>query len=299
METTIEERARSNQRSVLRALGQLGLIILGTLIALSMLGGIAFLMLGEEVLGGRTYAETWTPALGCNVVGIAVRGPITVSGYGFTAEECAAGGCPAITASDEVIEYLRTAREDGAIKAILLDIDSPGGEPVAAEEIAAAIETSGKPSVAWVRQYAASGAYWIASAADTIVASANSDVGGIGVTMSYLDNVAQNEQEGLRYNDLSSAKSKDTGSPDRPLTDEEIALLKRDVDIVHQNFVDTVARNRELDREAVALLADGSTVLGRMALEHGLIDTIGGQAEAYGTLREAIGEEPEICWAGL
>lgn len=299
MEPVLEEAARRNQRGTLRALGLFGLVFGACLAAMLALGGfVLYLLGGEEALGGRTAAEAWQPGLGCNVVGIAVRGTITVSPYGVAPEDCA-NGCPAVTASDDVIEYLRTAGEDPRIKAILLDIDSPGGEPVASEEIAAALQATGKPTVAWVRQTAASGAYWIASAADTVVASANSDLGSIGASMSYLDNVSQNEKEGLHFNSLSSAKFKDSGSPDKPLTDEDIALFQRDVAITHQNFVQAVAANRSLSEDAVSALADGSTMLGRMALDNGLIDRIGGQAEAYGALREAAGEDPEICWGGL
>lgn len=298
MEPQLEEKARRNQSRFVRWLGQFGLSFAGSFMAMVLLGLGALFLLGDESLGGRTDAEAWVPAYGCNVVGIAVRGPISVSGYGYAEEECM-DGCPAETISDEVIEYIHAASEDDAIKAILLDIDSGGGEPVASEEIATALAAAGKPSVAWVRQYATSGAYWIASAADTIVASANSDVGGIGVTMSYLDNVALNEQEGLRFNSLSSGKYKDSGSPDKELTDDEAALFARDLAIMHANFIAAVAQNRELSIEQVTALSDGSTMLGRMALENGLIDTVGGQAEAYAALVEAVGEEPEICWAGI
>lgn len=283
---------------VWKVIGLFMLVFAGAIAAIAVTLGVGVLLLGEDILGGRTYAETWTPALGCNVVGIAVRGPITISGYGFAPEECPDGMC-AQTTSDEVIEYLRTAGEDSEIKAVLLDIESPGGEPVASEEIAYALQETGKPSVAWVRQVAASGAYWIASAAGTIVASPNSDVGSIGVSMSYMDYADQNATEGIYYNQLTSAPFKDAGSPEKILTEEEAALFQRDLDITHDNFVGVVAANRGLSYEAVAALADGSTMLGVQALENGLIDQLGGRAEAYAALAEAIGEEPVVCWGGL
>ena len=292
METT-EEAAKRNQKGALKALGLLGIVFGGCLLAMVTLGGVGLLLLGEDVLGGRTYAETWTPSLGCNVVGIAVRGEIGIT------SDCTDEGCYVTTASDDILEYLKTAREDDSIQAILIDIDSPGGGPVASEEIANAIKATGKPTVAWVRQYAASGAYWIASAADTIVASPNSDVGSIGVSMSYLDATNANEQDGLTFNSLSTGRYKDTGSPDKPLTDDEKALLERDLYITHENFIAAIAENRGLSLEVVSELADGSTMLGKMALNNGLIDTLGGQEEAYGILRDAIGEEPEVCWGGL
>lgn len=281
-----------------RIFGQFFLVFSACIAAVLAIGLATVLLLGTDVLGGKTEAEAWSPEIGCNVVGIAVRGAITVSPLSLTAEDCLYG-CPAVTASDDVIEYLRTAGEDTSIKAILLDVDSPGGEPVASEEIARAVRDTGKPSVAWVRQTAASGAYWVASAAGKIVASANSDVGSIGVSMSYLDNVDMNDEQGLHFNSLSTGKYKDMGSPDQILTEEEIALIERDLFVTHENFVAAIAANRNLSYETVAALADGSTMLGKMALENGLIDMIGGQKEAYDILREAIGEEPVICWGGL
>ena len=76
---TIDQAAKRNKGGALRALGLFGIVFGGCLLAMLALGGAGLLLLGEDMIGGRTYAETWTPALGCNVVGIAVRGPITVS----------------------------------------------------------------------------------------------------------------------------------------------------------------------------------------------------------------------------
>jgi protease-4 len=292
------ETPPARKSPALRILGNFGLVFAACLLAILAVGGTALLFLGEEVLGGRSSAEAWTPALDCNVVGIAVRGPITVSAGGFAPEECLYG-CEYITSSDEVLEYLNEARDNNDIKAILIDIESGGGEPVPSEEIAMAVKNTEKPSVAWIRQVGTSGAYWIASAADTIIASANSDVGSIGITMSYLDNVNKNYQEGLTYNSLSSGKYKDAGNPDRALTEEEVDLFRRDLAIIHTNFIAAVAANRAMPLEQVAALADGSTMLGAMALENGLIDAIGGQKEAYTVLEELIGEEPVVCWGGL
>jgi protease-4 len=135
-----------------------------------------------------------------------------------------------------------------------------------------------------------------ASGADHIIASKNSDVGSIGVTMSYIDNVAQNQKDGLSYISLSSGKFKDTGDPNRVLSAEEKELLMRDVKIVHENFVSMVAENRQLDIAKVRTLSDGSSMLGEMALKNGLIDQIGGIDEAKEYLKGFIGEEVSLCW---
>lgn len=294
----MEQIHASPQKQDLSLARSFGVVFTACLLASLTLGFALILIMGDEVLGDDTTAEAWTPSFGCNVVGIAVRGPISVSGYALSPEECSEG-CPAQAASDELLEYLDTIRKDSSIKGVLIDIESGGGEPVPSEEIAAAIKELEKPSVAWIRQTGVSGAYWIASAADTIVASENSDVGGIGITMSYVDNVAQNEQQGLTYNSLSSGKYKDAGDPNRILTEEEVELFTRDLVTIHANFIKAVSINRSLPLEHVTAIADGSSMLGAMALENGLIDVLGGRAEAYAALEEQIGEEPVICWAGV
>ena len=84
--------------------------------------------------------------------------------------------------------------------------------------------------------------------------------------------------------------------PDKSLTQEEKDLMMRDVNILHQNFIEAVAENRDMDIEKVKELADGSTMLGQMALEKGLIDKIGVYHNAMDYLEELVGEKAEICW---
>ena len=143
-----------------------------------------------------------------------------------------------------------------------------------------AIQRLNKPSVAVIRESAISGGYLIASATDRIFASELSDIGGIGATMSYLDYSKQNSRDGITYNELSSAKFKNTGDYDKPLTAEEKELLMRDINILHEAFIKNISNNRRLDIEKVGKLADGSSMLGQMAKENGLIDEIGGFDEA-------------------
>ena len=234
----------------------------------------------------------------CNVMGIEIRGCIVtyMPDEKESATQNTSDMCDTYTSSEEVVSMIETAAADDNIKAVLLEIDSFGGSPVASEEVATALKALNKPSVAWIRGSGDSGAYWIASAAGTIVASENSDVGGIGVTQSYVDYAEQNKNEGLRYNQLISGKYKDMGSPDRPLTAEERALLQRDLDIMHDNFIRTVAENRKLSIDTVRALADGSTMLGKMAKEKGLVDVLGTKDVVWQTLGTKIGDEPDVCW---
>lgn len=200
------------------------------------------------------------------------------------------------TASENVIAAIAGAEADDAIQAIVLEVDSYGGYPVAGEEIAVALRNAKKPTVAMIRQTGASAAYLAATGAKIIFASKYSDVGGIGASMSYLDNVIKNQREGLTYNILSTGKFKDAGDPNKPLTTEERALIMRDLAIAHQDFIEDVATNRGLDVATVTKLADGSTMPGEMALENRLIDRIGGRPEVELYLAEQIGAKPEFCW---
>ncbi|MDD2288315.1 MAG: signal peptide peptidase SppA [Patescibacteria group bacterium] len=224
---------------------------------------------------------------GCNVSGISIIGDIvTLSGEEETV----------YTSADDIIYNLQLVEDDKESKALFIEIDSVGGYPVAAEEIAMAIKRLNKPTVALIREYGDSAAYWVASAADTIFASRSSELGSIGVTSSYLDYTDQNQKDGIKFIELSSGKYKNIGDPDKPLTQEEKDLMMRDINILHQNFVEAVAENRNMDIEKVKQLADGSAMLGQMALDNGLIDKIGVYHDALDYLEELLGEKPEICW---
>jgi len=120
-----------------------------------------------------------------------------------------------------------------------------------------------------------------------------SEIGSIGVNMSYLDKTAKNAKNGLRYVSLASARFKDYGSPDKPLTFAERTLLERDLKIYHEQFVKEVAENRNLPIEQVAKLADGSSMPGALALENKLIDFLGDQETARDWLAEKLEISPK------
>jgi protease-4 len=197
-----------------------------------------------------------------------------------------------VTGSEDIVSAIWAAEEDENIKGVLLEIDSYGGMPVAGEEIADALKNLSKPSVAVIRQSGTSAAYWAAIGADRIFASKNSDVGSIGVTMSYLEEATPDK----KYIQLSSGKFKDAGDPDKPLTNEEKEILLRDIKIIHENFIDVVAAARNIPKDQVRVIADGSSVLGDRALSLKLIDEIGSWKDAERYLEQQIGEKPEICW---
>lgn len=245
-------------------------------------------MYGDVPVEGSETAEA--DYSGCTVLGIDLHG--TLLTYVPPANEDDPLSDKDVSASQEIVSAIEGVQSDDNIKAILIEVDSAGGMPVAGEEIANALKASGKPTVAVIRQLGTSAAYWAATGADRIFASKNSDVGSIGVTMSYLENADKD----TKYVQLSSGKYKDAGDPDKPLTAEEKELFMRDIKLVHENFIEDVATNRNIPLEEVRSIADGSSVLGTTAKSLKLIDEIGSWTEAEKYLEQQIGEKPEVCW---
>lgn len=235
-----------------------------------------------------------TDTADCNVVGVNLHGSLYT--YIPTGADDSLMADTDVVSSDSLVYYINQADKDEKIKAILLEVDSYGGAPVAGEEVANALKAAAKPTVALIRQSGVSAAYWAATGADKIYASKNSDVGSIGVTMSYLENVNRNQKEGYNFVSLSTGKYKDVGNPDRPLSEEEKALLLKDLNTILQNFISEISTNRKIPVEDIKKIADGSSVLGEKAKSLKLIDEIGGIAEVEKYLSEKMGEKAEVCW---
>jgi protease-4 len=193
----------------------------------------------------------------------------------------------------EVVEaFMDTAENEPGIAAVLIEINSPGGTPVASQRIAERFRNSTLPVVGLIGDIGASGGYMVAAASDILIASAMSNVGSIGVNMSYVEESEKNKEEGITYVQLTTGQYKDTGSPNRPITDDEREKLQVDLEIIHDEFVKIVSDYRNLTVEAVEKVADGATMPGSRALEVGLIDSLGGRAEAKGTLAGITGKSP-------
>lgn len=250
--------------------------------------GVTFLVLffaGLELWGEwhdewSGFNASWLISDGeCNIAVLPIDGEITTFPYSLGTDK-ETGGLIYTTNMSDTLSTLNTAEYyDHHIKGILMLIDSSGGSPSASKLIADELKNSNMPVAAFVLDVAASGGYYIATGADTIIANPFSDIGSIGVTMSYLDYTKQNEEQGIEFVSLSSGKFKDSWNPDKPITEEERALFERDLTIYHDAFVKEVAENRKLPLEDVAKLADGSTLPAPLALERGLIDQIGNRAD--------------------
>lgn len=230
--------------------------------------------------------------LSCNTLMVDVKGNLVTS---YATGQLTEGDSQYVTYSDSVAKWLEQIDRSKTIKAVIVDIDSYGGLPVAGEEIANALKRFKKVNVALIRSAGLSSAYWAASGADHILASRNSDVGSIGVSLQLRNLVEKNKKEGIRVTSITSGQYKGIGDPNRELTKEEKDLLQVDVDMIHSNFVNAISENRNLEKEKVVALATGASMLGEKALQSGLIDELGDMAQAQDYLEEKLGTEVRIC----
>lgn len=192
------------------------------------------------------------------------------------------------TSASKIINDLQRASKDKSVKGIILDINSPGGTVVASQELAEAVKKIEKPVIALLEDTAASGAYWVASAADVIVAHPMTITGSIGVTSSYLEFSGLMEQYGVSYQRFVSGPYKDLGSPYKKPTEEEEKILNYVIDKIHNYFVKEISKNRGKDLSGVA---SGGFYLGVDAKRLGLVDEIGTKELAINITKQKAGIE--------
>jgi len=182
----------------------------------------------------------------------------------------------------------RAALADPAVSAILIDIDSPGGDaqmvPELASEIRAARGT--KPIVASANPRAASGAYWIASAADELVVTPSGDVGSIGVYTAHADLSAAQEKAGIKTTLVSAGDYKVERNPFAPLSEDAKAAMQDRVDSIYETFVQAVADGRGVDTETVLNdFGKGRMLLAAQAVKAGMADRVGTFDETLARLK--------------
>ncbi len=233
---------------------------------------------------------TGTPyGVGDSIYEIRLEGIISADNY----SNILSGGT---ATPEDIIAQLDEAKNNPNVKAILIRVNSPGGSAAASQEIFEEVGKMEKPVVVSVSDSCASGAYYVASAADRIIANRSSSVGSIGVIMQIPNYEELYEKLGLKYTTIKQGKYKDIGSPDRPLTSEEIKLLEGQLKEVYWQFISDVAEARDMDIKKVEELATGWVFLGTEALELGLIDGIGNYKDAIDVAKElgGITGEPYI-----
>ena len=178
--------------------------------------------------------------------------------------------------SEEYVPILEGLRRNRAIRSVVLDLDSSGGEVTTSAylHLATVKLAKEKPVIAFVRGTCASGAYLVSSAAHRIVAMPHALVGSIGAISVWPVAIELMERLGIQVEVSKSGRLKDMHAFWRPATDEERRTAQALVDDFHRSFVDTVAAARHIEPESVEALATGEVFWARRALEKGLVDEL-------------------------
>ncbi|MCY3699209.1 MAG: signal peptide peptidase SppA [Gemmatimonadetes bacterium] len=167
-------------------------------------------------------------------------------------------------------------REDPGVRAFVIEIESPGGTVGASQSIFEAIralrDDDDRPVLAWMGDVGASGGYYAAVGADSVFALPGTMTGSIGVIMEFPNAEELFRKVGVDWEVVASAEHKDLGGYARALSPDDREILEELVSDVHEQFVEVVSDNRDLDRETVRRLADGRVFTGRQANELGLVD---------------------------
>ncbi len=187
-----------------------------------------------------------------------------------------------IADSRQVIEQIKDFRDNDSVKSIVIRIDSPGGAVGPSQEIYREIRKTIKVKkvIASLGAIAASGGYYIAAAADGIVANPGTITGSIGVILGYTNFEALFEKIGLSPVVIKSGEYKDIASPVRKMTESERKLLQEFSDNVHTQFIDHVAQGRKIPSTQVRKIADGRIFSGEKAKALGLVDRLGNLEDA-------------------
>jgi protease IV len=190
-----------------------------------------------------------------------------------------------IVDSEEIVKQLNDFKKNDNIKAVVLRIDSPGGVVGPSQEIYSEVKklAATKKVVVSMGSVAASGGYYIAAPATLIMANPGTITGSIGVLMRFSNFEGLMGKVGMKAFTLKTGKFKDVGSPSRPMTDQEKAMLQNVIDNTCSQFIRAVAEGRKLPIADVTAIADGRIFTGEQALAVKLIDRIG-------TLQDAIEE---------
>jgi protease-4 len=194
----------------------------------------------------------------------------------------------------DVLQDLKRHRENPAVRAVVIRINSPGGVVAPTQEVHQALRRlrdAGKPVVASLGAVAASGGYYIAVAADRIYANPGTLTGSIGVIMQMANLEALMKKVGVDYVVVKAGEFKDLGNVSRPMTREERRILQALLDDVHAQFIGAVSDGRSLDRDEVLRFADGRIFSGTQAKGLAMVDELGGLEDAIDEAARLAGLE--------
>jgi protease-4 len=239
--------------------------------------------LGGARLGTRVARSRYP---GYDVAEVAVTGAISREGGGPLPGR---GGTPV----DDVVEQVERADEDPNVGALLVKLNTPGGEVVPSDDVRLAVQRFDGPTVAYATDTCASGGYWIASGCDELWAREGSVVGSIGVIGSRPNVSELADRLGVDYERFAAGRFKDAGLPIKRLDDEERAYLQGIVDDYYEQFVETVAEGRGMDPDVVRE-TEARVFLGREAADRGLVDHLGTREDVEARLAELAPVEPSV-----
>lgn len=205
-----------------------------------------------------------------------------------------------IADDEEFIEDLRRLQRDRSVRGWVVSINSPGGVVAPSQSIYQELrrlrEEDDRPVIASIGSVGASGGYYVALAADSILALPGSITASIGVLMEFPNVSGLMDKVGVEMQVVKGGAQKDLGSPFRAMGPEDEAILSEMVADVHAQFIEVVAAERRLPLEEVTALADGRILSGRQAMERRLVDRLGNleEAVALAGVLAGIGNDPAI-----
>jgi protease-4 len=244
------------------------------------------------VAGGRLLAKVTRGRFGepdeYNTAKVSVSGPIARD-RGRPSPLSGGGGVVA----DEVVEQIEAADDDEAVSALLVELNTPGGEVVPSDDIRRAVADFDGPTIAYATDLCASGGYWIASGCDELWARDGSLVGSIGVVGSRPNASGLADRLGISYEQFTAGEYKDAGVPLREIEDDEREYLQSLIDGYYEQFVETVSEGRSMDPETIRE-TEARVYLGPDALDIGLVDALGVEDDVEAQIEDAIGEEVTV-----
>ena len=198
---------------------------------------------------------------------------------------------PGMIGADSTVALLQRARDDESIEAVVLRVDSPGGSAFASDVIAneiAALQNAGKPVVASMSSVAASGGYWIAVGADRVFASPTTITGSIGIFGMFPTFQRTAAHLGIANDGVGSTPLSGQLRPDRAMTDDTKRLFQMVIEEGYDDFIGRVATYRGMEKEEVDAVGQGRVWTGTDALQHGLVDELGGLDDAVAFAAELV-----------
>ncbi len=277
----------------------LAVILLAVLLLLSAFANLA-LLLGLFFAGGPIadgspaadefpeFQEIWSYGDGdVKAVRLALNGVIAREADGGFWDE-------GLDPTAELLLQIRAARQDGQVRAIILEVDSPGGVMTPTDEIYRELQefrasADDRRVVVLVRDLAASGAYYIAMASDWIVAEPTAIVGSIGVIMQTLNWQELSDKIGIRDVTITAGDNKDLLNPFKPVQPEHLDVFQEILDEMHARFIAIVQQRLKLAPDALAQLTDGRVFSASLAAASGMVDQVGYWEDALAKVHELLG----------